>query len=120
MRKATSSSLALRPEVLPCTLQILSYDRHPVLGYITRLAFAYERTLTSKLMILHGTQQKCRILSPARVLWTSSLGPTRAFRFHLFSRDIPSGAKRSGHFRSARDSCAEAEDRTCPSAESWR
>src|SRR3972149_3015478 len=58
MREATSSSLALRPEVLPCTLQILSYDRHPVLGYITRLAFAYERTLTSKLMILHGTQQK--------------------------------------------------------------
>jgi hypothetical protein len=81
MRKATSSSLALRPEVLPCTLQILSYDRHPVLGYITRLAFAYERTLTSKLMILHGTQQQSRswgaaLSSNLRLDSKPSVGPT--------------------------------------------
>jgi len=58
MWKATAGSLALRPELLPCALQIPSHDGHPALGYITRLAFDYERTLTSKLMLLHGTQRK--------------------------------------------------------------
>jgi hypothetical protein len=57
MWKATAGSLALRPELLPCALQIPSHDGHPALGYITRLAFDYERTLTSKLMLLHGTNE---------------------------------------------------------------
>jgi len=68
MWKATAGSLALRPELLPCAplsqrlmslrLKIPSHDGHPALGYITQLAFDYERTLTSKLMLLHGTQRK--------------------------------------------------------------
>jgi hypothetical protein len=58
MWKATTSSLSLRPEVSPRALQIPPHDGHPALGYITRLAFDYERTLTSKLMILHGTHKK--------------------------------------------------------------
>ncbi len=58
MRKATSGSLSLRSERSPCALQILSRDRHPALGYITRRAFDYERTSTSTLMILHGTHKK--------------------------------------------------------------
>lgn len=58
MWKATSGSLALRPELLPYALQIPSRDGHPALGYIPRLAFEYERTLTSKFVILHGTHGK--------------------------------------------------------------
>lgn len=64
MRKATASSLSLRPEVSPCALQIPPHDGHPALGYITRLAFDYERTepasggYTCKSMILHGTHEK--------------------------------------------------------------
>jgi hypothetical protein len=61
MRKATSGSFLLRPELLPRTLQIPPLGGHPVLSYMTRLAFSHERTLTSKLMVLHGTHKKGQI-----------------------------------------------------------
>jgi hypothetical protein len=58
MWKATAGSLVLRPELLPYALQIPPRDGHPAFGYIPRLAFGYERTSTSKIVVLHGTLVK--------------------------------------------------------------
>ena len=46
MRKATSSSLTLRPEVLPRALRIPLHGGHPALSYMTRLGFSHDGTLT--------------------------------------------------------------------------
>jgi len=57
MWKATSGSLALRSELLPCALQIPSLDGHLALSYTTRLALSRRRTSTCKSMVLHGTHK---------------------------------------------------------------
>ena len=88
MWKATSGSLALRSELLPCALQIPSHDGHPALGYTTRLAFSRGRTSTCKSMVLHGTQQKGPAIAEPFLIYmpaTNSTEPNHFPRLQEFS-----------------------------------